>query len=63
MVYQDHGVKLCALFPLPNKTATVVAKTFLSFFFVWQGAPSILQSNNGTGFVNSAIDELALTMA
>ena len=57
LVYQDHGVKFCALFPLPNKTAMEVAKKLL-FIFTLQGAPAILQSDNGREFVNSILDEL-----
>ena len=54
LVYQDHGVKFCELFPLPNKTAmeVPVAKKLL-FIFTLQGAPAILQSDNDHEFVIS----------
>lgn len=49
LVYQDHGIKLCALEALQTKTKMAVALTLLRIFsFI--GPPMILQSDNGREF-------------
>jgi hypothetical protein len=58
LVYQDHGLKFCYLIPLPSKHAKGIAEKLL-FIFTIQGAPAILQSDNGREFENQVIRELA----
>ena len=49
LVYQDHGIKICALEPVKKKTKAEVALTLLRIFsFI--GPPTILQSDNGREF-------------
>ena len=48
-VYQDHGLKFAYMKALPDKCAVTVAN-FLMEFFAIQGAPAILQSDNGREF-------------
>ncbi|XP_041356808.1 KRAB-A domain-containing protein 2-like [Gigantopelta aegis] len=55
MVYQDHLIKFCILRPLTSKRASEVAYQFLDTL---QGAPSILQSDNGSEFTAQVITEL-----
>ena len=55
--YQDHHDKMSYLRALPNKAATTVAAALL-ILFLQQGAPVILQSDNGKEFVARIIKEL-----
>ena len=57
MTYQDHGVKFAWLFALPSKQARCVADK-LTQIFAMQGAPILLQSDNGKEFVNGVLKEL-----
>lgn len=59
MVYQDHLTKFCVLRPLSTKRASEVAYQ-LTDIFLLLGAPQILQSDNGTEFTASVIEELKL---
>ncbi len=55
--YQDHHDKMSYLKALPNKRpATIAAVLFI--LFLQQGAPVILQSDNGSEFVAYIIGEL-----
>ena len=54
MCYQDHGIKFSWVQPLPDKNAGSVAKVLVHIFTI-QGAPAILQSDNGREFVNNVI--------
>ncbi|XP_041357862.1 KRAB-A domain-containing protein 2-like [Gigantopelta aegis] len=55
MVYQDHLTKFCILHPL--KHASEVAYQLLDIYLLL-GAPSILQSDNGSEFTAQVITEL-----
>ncbi|XP_041346801.1 KRAB-A domain-containing protein 2-like [Gigantopelta aegis] len=57
MVYQDHLTKFCILRPLTSKHASEVAYQLLDIYLL-QGAPSILQSDNGSEFTAQVITEL-----
>lgn len=57
MVYQDHLTKFCVLRALATKRAAEVA-FHLADIFLLVGAPSILQSNNGSEFTSHMITEL-----
>ncbi|KRX28251.1 KRAB-A domain-containing protein 2 [Trichinella nelsoni] len=57
MTYVDHFSKFCVLRPLTSESSAEVAHNLLDVFLLI-GAPSILQSENGRGFVNSLIAEL-----
>jgi len=46
MNYQDHATKYLYLRPLTSKRATEIAHKLLKIFLE-QGAPQILQSDNG----------------
>jgi len=46
------------LLPLPDKTASTIAKTLWQRVFTVFPVPKILQSDNGTEFVNSVLDQL-----
>ena len=59
MVYQDHGMKFAHLRRLKSKHAVGIAKKLLHIFMT-QGAPAILQSDNGREFVNEVIEQLVL---
>ncbi|XP_060846452.1 KRAB-A domain-containing protein 2-like [Rhopalosiphum padi] len=58
MNYQDHATKYLYLRPLTSKRATEVAHELLKNFLE-QGAPQILQSDNGREFTAKIIEELA----
>ncbi|KAL4126488.1 hypothetical protein QTP88_010710 [Uroleucon formosanum] len=58
MIYQDHATKYLYLRPLTSKRATEVAHELLKIFLE-QGAPQILQSDNGREFTAKIIEELA----
>jgi hypothetical protein len=55
--YQDHHDKMSYLRALPDKEAKTVALELLPLFLM-QGAPVILQSDNGREFVVEVIKEL-----
>ena len=55
--YQDHHDKMSYLCALENKEARTVATKLLPLFLL-QGAPLILQSDNGREFVAKVITEL-----
>jgi hypothetical protein len=55
--YQDHHDKMSYLRALPDKEAKTVALELLPLFLM-QGAPIILQSDNGREFVAKVINEL-----
>lgn len=57
MHYQDHLTKFSYLRALPNKKASRVALELLKIFLM-QGAPMILQSDNGSEFIASIIQDL-----
>lgn len=57
MHYQDHLTKFSYLRALPNKKASRVALELLKIFLM-QGAPMILQSDNGSEFIASIIHDL-----
>lgn len=57
--YQDHGTKFLHLLTLKTKHAVNDADELSKIFFTF-GAPSILQSDNGTEFVASVINEIAI---
>ena len=59
MVYQDNLTKLCLLKPLQSKRAAEVAMQLMDIFLLL-GASVILQSDNGTEFTASVIEELKL---
>ena len=50
--------KFCLLFPLQRKTAPMVYRV-IKFLFDVEGAPDILQSDNGKEFVNSLIKQFS----
>ncbi len=52
--YQDHHDKMSYLRALPNKNAMAVAAVLL-ILFLQQGAPVILQSDNGKEFVAKSL--------
>ena len=54
MVYQDRLTNLCILRPLTSKRAPEVAYQLLDIYLLL-GAPSILQSNNGSEFTAQVI--------
>ncbi|XP_041347573.1 KRAB-A domain-containing protein 2-like [Gigantopelta aegis] len=57
MVYQDHFTQFCILRPLTSKRASEVAYQLLNIYLLL-GAPSILQSDNGSEFTVQVITEL-----
>ncbi len=57
MHLQDHLTKLSWLIPLKTKSAAEVALEIYKIFCI-QGAPAILQTDNGKEFNNSVIREL-----
>ena len=57
MVYQDHLTKFCVLRPLTSKRAAEVAYQLVDVFLLF-GAPTILQSDNGSEFTANIITEL-----
>lgn len=57
--YQDHSTKFLYLRPLQTKRAAEVAIELLKIFLL-QGAPVILQSDNGREFTAEVIKELVL---
>ncbi|XP_066971895.1 KRAB-A domain-containing protein 2-like [Macrobrachium rosenbergii] len=59
LVYQDHLTKFVILRALTSKRAAEVAHNLLDIFLLI-GAPSILQSDNGTEFTAEVITELKL---
>ncbi|KAE9521954.1 hypothetical protein AGLY_017646 [Aphis glycines] len=58
MNYQDHATKYLYLRPLTSKRAIEVAHELLKIFLE-QGAPQLLQSDNGREFTAKIIEELA----
>ena len=58
LAYQDCLTKFVQLRPVTSKRAPEIAYQLLDIFSIF-GAPSILQSDNGTEFVNSVITELS----
>ena len=56
-VYQDHFSKFCILRPLTSKRASEVAYHVLDIFLIL-GAPTILQSDNGSDFTVAVITEV-----
>lgn len=59
LVYQDHLTKFVILKALTSKRACEVANHLLDIFLLI-GAPSILQSDNGSEFTATVINELKL---
>ena len=57
MVYQDHLTKFCVLRALTSKRASEVAYHLMDIFLL-MGAPTILQSDNGSEFTSQVISEL-----
>ena len=57
MVYQDHLTKFWVLRSLTSKHAAEVAYQLKDVFLLF-GAPTILQSNNGSEFTANIITEL-----
>jgi len=57
MNYQDHLTKFVVLRTLTSKRASEVASELLDIFLMF-GAPSVLQSDNGTEFTAQIINEL-----
>lgn len=57
--YQDHLTKIVQLQPLQTKHAEEVANHVLDIFLTF-GAPVLLHSDNGRGFVHSMITELKI---
>ena len=57
MVYQDDLTKFCILRPPTSKRASEVAYQLLGIYLLL-GAPSILQSDNGSEFTAQVITEL-----
>ena len=57
MVYQDHLTKFCVLRTLTSKRASEVAYHLMDIFLLL-GAPTILQSDNGSEFTSQVISEL-----
>ena len=51
--YQDHGTKLCQLWPLTHKSQKAMAQELVNVFCIF-GPPSILQVNNGGEFSHTA---------
>lgn len=58
LVYQDHLTKFVQLRPIKRKTAKEVASVILSIFLQFNGAPCILQSDNGREFSNQIVEQL-----
>ena len=54
----DHFSKYHIIYPLQRKTADETAKALASRVFSYFGLPKILQSDNGTEFVNNVIKAL-----
>jgi hypothetical protein len=59
MHYQDHLCKFSHLVPLKSKLAVNVALELFRIFCI-QGAPCILQSDNGSEFVAEVVKELRI---
>jgi hypothetical protein len=57
MVYQDHGMKFAHIKKMKTKKTDEVANKLLNIFLL-QGAPAILQSDNGKEFVSHVIRDL-----
>ena len=55
--YQDHYEKISYLHAMPNRNAKTIALELVPLFLM-QGAPVILQSDNGREFVAEIIDEM-----
>ncbi|CAN0008561.1 unnamed protein product, partial [Heterosigma akashiwo] len=55
--YQDHAIKFAHFRALTDKSAASVAQELLAIFHI-QGAPLLLQSDNGREFVNKVIQNL-----
>ncbi|CAM9380087.1 unnamed protein product, partial [Heterosigma akashiwo] len=55
--YQDHAIKFTHFRALTDKSAASVAQELLAIFHI-QGAPLLLQSDNGREFVNKVIQNL-----
>jgi hypothetical protein len=59
--YIDHGIKKLTSIPLVAKQAASVALALLTIF-TKQGPPTILQTDNGSKFSNSASDHVGRQM-
>ena len=59
LVYQDHLTKFVILRALTSKRAAEVAHHLLDIFLIF-GAPSIMQSDNGSEFTAQVINELKI---
>ena len=59
LVYQDHLTKFVILSALTSKRAAEVAHHLLDIFLIF-GAPSIMQSDNGSEFTAQVINELKI---
>ena len=55
---QDHKTKFVQLRPIKRKTAEEVANALLEIFLTTNGAPAILQSDNGREFDNALIQDM-----
>jgi hypothetical protein len=55
--YQDHHDKMSYLHAMPNREAKTIAMELVALFLI-QGAPVILQSDNGREYVAQIIDEM-----
>ncbi|CAM9895223.1 unnamed protein product, partial [Heterosigma akashiwo] len=55
--YQDHAIKFAHFRALTGKSTASVAQELLAIFHI-QGAPLLLQSDNGREFVNKVIQNL-----
>lgn len=51
----DHFSKFHIIFPMKSKTAKETTKNIVDKFFSIFGTPTILQSDNGTEFVNDVL--------
>ena len=56
--FMDHWSKMLVLFPLMHKSAKEVVLNLSTKVFAYFGPPKILQSDNGTEFVNSTVHKL-----
>ena len=54
----DHWSKFQFIYPLTCKTAADVANALHKWVVPVMGLPSVLQSDNGSEFINSVIEEL-----
>lgn len=59
LILVDYHSRFCILKPLKTKTSKEVAETLFDIFCLF-GFPKILQSDNGSEFINSTIKELTI---